>query len=88
MGQRPSCCIWQWPTHWIGVHGGFLRQVTGKMTRGQWYRTWRRAAEDSVLKELGNQKLGTYIDKQQTTVAKWLALRPIYEVRDRDTGYE
>ena len=41
---------------------------------------------DSVLKEAGNPKLGTYIDMRQTTVLEWLELRPIYIYYDRDTG--
>ena len=51
----------------------------------QWDRTWKGSAAESLLKEAGTQKVGTYVDKQQTTVAEWVALIPIYEVYDRET---
>ena len=36
----------------------------------------------------GTQTLGAYIDKRQTTVAEWVALRPILNLYNRDTGYK
>ena len=42
---------------------GFLWKVMVKAARRQWDGTWRRAAAGDILKEAGNQKLGTYIDK-------------------------
>ena len=50
--------------------------------------TCSRAAAVVFLKEEGTQTLGTYVDRHQTTVAEWVALRPIYEVCDRYIGYE
>ena len=50
------------------------------------YGTCRDATEVSLLKEDGTQTLETYIDKGKVTVAEWVALRPIIEVCDRDTG--
>ena len=63
----------------------FLVQVMGKTARQNLDGTWGRMSADSVLKEVGNQKLGTYIDKQQIALVEWVALRPIYEVCDRET---
>ena len=54
--------------------------MTGKTAIGQWDRNFRRAAADSVLKEVGTQKLGMYINNIQTTLAEWVAFRLIYEV--------
>ena len=34
------------------------------------------------------QTLGTYIDKWQVTVVEWVALMPILEFCNRETGYE
>ena len=45
-------------------------------------------AADRVLKKEGIQSLGDYIDRRQETVAEWVALRPILEVCDKETGYE
>ena len=41
-----------------------------------------------VLKEVSTQTLGTYIDKRQATVVEGVALRPILEIYDRETGYK
>ena len=69
-----------------GVHVGLLMQVTGKMSKRERDGTWRNEAAGSVLKESGKQTLETYIANRQATVAELVALRPIIEVCDRDTG--
>ena len=43
---------------------------------------------ENILKKTGIQSLGAYIDRRQATVAKWVTLRPILEVCNRETGYE
>ena len=43
---------------------------------------------EKVLEKAGTQSLGNYIDRRQATVAEWVALRPILEIYNRDTGYE
>ena len=68
-----------------GDHVGFLRQVTEKKARCQWGGTWRKAAAESVLKESGTQKLGTYINKRQETVEEWVVLILMYKVWDKET---
>ena len=64
-----------------------LQQVTDKTASLHWGRTWKQAAAEIVLKESGNQNFRTYIDRQQTSVEKWVELIPIYEVCDSGTGY-
>ena len=59
---------------------GFLRKIMGKKAKQQRESTWIRKAAEEVLKEAGTQSLGAYIDNRQTTVAEWVALRPILEV--------
>ena len=66
-----------------GVHVGFLRQVT-RLKDG----SWQKVALDKVLREGGTQPLQTYIGRRQATVAEWVALRPIFEVCAKETGYE
>ena len=68
------------------VHMAFLHQIKVNTLRENWDGIWRRVVLESILKELSTQKLGTYIDKQQTTVADWVLLRPIYEVCGREAG--
>ena len=45
-------------------------------------------AAEKVLNKSGIQSLGAYIDRQQASVKEWVALRPILEVRKKETGYE
>ena len=71
-----------------GVHVGFLRQVMGKTSKRQMDRTWRSAEAASVIKETGTKTLRMYIDKCQEKVVEWVELSPIFEVSDRETGYE
>ena len=43
---------------------------------------------EKVLKEEITQYLGAYIEKRQASVEEWVALRPILEVCDKETGYK
>ena len=43
---------------------GFPTQVPGQKAKWQRNRTWRSAAAAMVLKEVGTQSLGTYLDKR------------------------
>ena len=67
---------------------GLLRQVTGQKAKRQRYKTWRGASSSRVLKDAGNQTLGTYIDKWQATVVDWVVLRLILNICNKETGYE
>ena len=50
--------------------------------------SWRKLAADKVLQGAGTQPLQTYLDRRYATVAEWVALRPIFDVRARERGYE
>ena len=67
---------------------GFLRLITRQRSVRQKDGTWRQVAADKVLEKAVTQPLGTYIYRRQVTVTEWVALRPILEVYDRDTGYK
>ena len=63
-------------------------QITGQKAKRQRDENCQSEAAEKVLKEAGNQSLGAYIDKWQATVAEWVALKPILEIFDKETGYE
>ena len=67
---------------------GSLRQVTGHKSKKKKDGTWISVSAARVIKEAINQTLGAYIDKRQVTVAEWVALRPVLEICDRETGYK
>ena len=46
-----------------------------------WYKEKRSSG--SVLKVVGTQTLGMYVDKRQEIVSEWVALRPIIKVCNR-----
>ena len=68
------------------LHLGFLRHITGNKAKRQRDGTWQGEAEEKVLNEAGTQSMGAYIDKRQETVAEWVALLPILEVYNTETG--
>ena len=41
-----------------------------------------------MLQAEGTKPLREYIDKRQAKVAEWVALWPIFEVCEKETGYE
>ena len=67
---------------------GLLRQIMGQMVVQREDKTWCQVSTEKVLEKAGHQSLRAYIDRSQATVAEWVALRPILEVCDRETGYE
>ena len=70
-----------------GVHVGFQRQIPGQRVEKRKDGTWRQVTADKVLEKSGTKSVGVCIDRRQATVAQWVALRPILEVCDRETGY-
>ena len=50
--------------------------------------SWRKVAEDRVLKGAGTLPLHTYLDRRKAKVAEWVALRTILETCTRKMGYK
>ena len=71
-----------------GVHVGFLRQVEGMIVQNLGVNTWQTEGADRVLQATGTKPLWEYIERRQATVAEWIALRPIFEVCAKETGFE
>ena len=69
------------------LHVGFLWQVAGKKARRIGDETWRKEGADSVLQAAGTKPLMEYTKKRQAVVIEWVALRPIFEVCVKETGY-
>ena len=49
--------------------------------------TWTKEGPNKVLQAAGTKPLREYIDKRQVKVLEWLALRPIFEVYAKETGW-
>ena len=71
-----------------GLHICFLRQVTGQKTRWTGGNYWCKAAAESLLQATGTKILNNYIENRQVEVAERVALRHIFEVCKKYTGYE
>ena len=67
---------------------GFLRQATKLKAKNMKDGSWQKVAAEKVLRGAGTQLLQTYLKRRQVTVAEWLALRTIFDVYARETGYE
>ena len=67
---------------------GFLRKVEGMTDQNMGINTWQKEGADRVLQATGTKPLWEYIERRQATVAEWIALRPIFEVCAKDTGFE
>ena len=70
-----------------GFHVVFLRQVTKLKERSLKDGFWQKVTAEKVLQGEGTQPLQTYLGRRQATMAGWVALRPIFELFTRDTGY-
>ena len=71
-----------------GAHVGFLWQVKRNQAIRRRDGSWRQVTAETVLHGAGTQPIRTYVDMQQAAVAEWVALRPIFDVCTRKTGYE
>ena len=71
-----------------GTHTGFLIPVRGKWERQKADRTWVTTNVEVVREAEGTHPEMAHIGRRQGTVAQWVMLRPIFEVCERETGYE
>ena len=71
-----------------GVHVSFMRQVTGMKAQKLGDENWQKEGAGGVIQEEGTKPLQDYINRRQVTVAEWVALRPIFKVCAKETGYE
>ena len=66
------------------VHMGFMRQETKSKAKLLSYRSWQ--SDKKISQGVETQLLQTYLDKRKLTVTEWVALRPIFDVYETDTG--
>ena len=67
---------------------GFLWQVKKSKAKRLRDGSWREAEDNKVLLGAETQPLRTYLDRRQATVTEGVALRPVFDVCTRETGYE
>ena len=71
-----------------GMHTEFLQMITGKRVKQLGYGIWEKQVEEGMREASRTQSDRVCMDGRQTTVAQWVALRPLFEVCARETGYE
>ena len=57
-------------------------------TKQSGYGTWETSGAEGIREAVGTQSARIYIEQRQSTVVKWVVLRPLFEVFARYTGYE
>ena len=67
---------------------GLLQQVMSMKEERKKDGSCKKVASDRVLQGEGTQPIHTYIYRRQVKVVEWVALRPIFEVYAKETGYE
>ena len=71
-----------------GTHTEFLRLITGKRARRLGDGTWEIPGTEGVREASVIQSMRIYIEQRQATVGQWVALRPLFEVCERETGFK
>ena len=71
-----------------GTYLGFLQLITGKKARQLGDGTWEMTGAEIVREAAGTQSARIYIEQRQATVAQWVALHPLCELCEGDTGCE
>ena len=62
--------------------------ITGKRAKQLGDETWETPGEEGIREAVGTQPDRIYIEQRQATVVQWVALRTLFEVFARETGYE
>ena len=62
--------------------------ITGKRTKQLGDGTWETTGAESMREAAVKQSARICIERRRATVAQWVALRPLFEVCSRETGYE
>ena len=70
-----------------GTHTGLLIQLMGKQARRLGDGKWETPRAEGVREAEVTKSEITYIGRRQANVAKWVALRPLFEVCAREKGY-
>ena len=71
-----------------GTHTEFLQEITGKRAKQLEDGTWEMPGAEGIREAAGTWSERTYIERRQETVAQWVALRPLFQVCAKETGYE
>ena len=71
-----------------GFHVSFLRHETGMKARRLGDENWQKEGAEKVIQEDGTKPLWYYINISKTMITEWVDLRQIFEVCEKETGYE
>ena len=71
-----------------GIHKKFLQMITEKRDKHLGDGEWETPGAEGIQEVAGTHPDMIYIERRQATVAQWVALRPLFEVCAKDTGYE
>ena len=71
-----------------GIHMEFLRMITDKRTKQLGDDIWKTPGAEVIREAVGTQLARIYKEQWKVTVEQWVALRPLFEVCERETGYE
>ena len=62
--------------------------ITGNRAKRLGDGTWETPGAECKQESAGTQSARIYIEQRQANVAQWVALRLLFEVCARETGYE
>ena len=63
-----------------GKHTEFLKIIMGKIAKQLGDGTWETPGVEGIREAVGTESARIYIERRQSTVAQWVALRPLFEV--------
>ena len=61
-----------------GKHTEFLQIITGNIVKQLGYGTWETPWAEGIREAVGTESARIYIERRQSTVAQWVALRPLF----------
>ena len=71
-----------------GIHTKFLQMITEKRAKILGDGAWETLGAEGIREVAGTHPYMIYIEQRQATVAYWVALRPLFDICARETGYE
>ena len=71
-----------------GTHTDFLKIIKGRRAKQLGDGTWETPGAEGIQEAAGTHSSRIYMEQQQEIVVQWVALRPLFEVCTRETGYK
>ena len=71
-----------------GIHTDLPQMITGKRANNLGDGAWENTGAEGIREAAGTHLARIYIERLLSHMAQWVVIRPLFEVCEREKGYE